>query len=132
MTIMPPVRDTTAIASVGTSYATAKKHTLTLGSYPAGSPFRGRLEAVTIQVSSIAGGATETDFQMTTDSAGDETIAGGIGGDLTTGITTATDGSVTYVLDFVQSTPVNDTVYVFYKTDAGTVTIDSITITWSE
>ena len=131
MTIMPPVRDTTAIASVGTTYDTAKKHTLTLGSYPAGSPFRGRLEALTIQVSSISS-ATELAFQMTTDAAGDLTIASGVGGDLTAGITTATDGALTYVLDFVQAAPVNDIVYVFYKTDAGTVTIDSITITWSE
>jgi hypothetical protein len=131
MTIMPPVRDTTAIASVGTTYDTAKKHTLTLGSYPAGSPFRGRLEALTIQVSSISS-ATELAFQMTTDADGDLTIASGVGGDLTAGITTATDGAVTYVLDFVQAAPVNDIVYVFYKTDAGTVTIDSITITWSE
>lgn len=131
MTIMPPVRDTTAIAAVGTTYATAKKHTLTLGSYPAGSPFRGRLEALTIQVSSISS-ATELAFQMTTDADGDLTIASGVGGDLTAGITTATDGAVTYVLDFVQAAPVNDIVYVFYKTDAGTVTIDSITITWSE
>lgn len=128
---MPPVRDTTAIAAVGTTYATAKKHTLTLGSYPAGSPFRGRLEALTIQVSSISS-ATELAFQMTTDADGDLTIASGVGGDLTAGITTATDGAVTYVLDFVQAAPVNDIVYVFYKTDAGTVTIDSITITWSE
>ena len=132
MTIMPPVRDTTAITSVGTSYSTSKKHTLTLGSYPAGSPWRGRSGGITIQVSSIAGGATQTSFQMTTDANGDETIGDGVGGTLTTGITTATKGSVTYVLDFVQSTPVNDTVYVFYKTDAGTVTIDSVTITWSE
>ena len=131
MTIMPPVRDTTAIASVGTTYDTAKKHTLTLGSYPAGSAFRGRLEALTIQVSSISS-ATELAFQMTTDAAGDLTIASGVGGDLTAGITTATDGALTYVLDFVQAAPVNDIVYVFYKTDAGTVTIDSITITWSE
>ena len=108
MTIMPPVRDTTAIAAVGTTYATAKKHTLTLGS------------------------ATELAFQMTTDADGDLTIASGVGGDLTAGITTATDGALTYVLDFVQAAPVNDIVYVFYKTDAGTVTIDSITITWSE
>ena len=51
---------------------------------------------------------------------------------MTLGVTTATDGGVIYVLDFVASTQVNDTVYVFYKTDTGTVTIDSVTLTWQE
>ena len=82
------VTDSTAIAAVGTSFATAKKHTIQLGSFPDGSAW--------------------------------------------TGITTATDGSVTYVLDFIQATPTNDTVYIFYKTDTGTVTIDSVTLTWEE
>lgn len=126
------VTDSTAIAAVGNSFATAKKHTIQLGSFPDGSAWTGKLGALTIQVSSIASSAAAVSFQMTTDSGGDITIASGSAGSLTTGITTATDGSVTYVLDFIQATPTNDTVYIFYKTDTGTVTIDSVTLTWEE
>ena len=126
------VYDSTSIASVGTSYDTAKKHTLTLGSYPSGSSFRGHLGSITIHVSSIAGSATQVSFQMTTVAAGDVILADGTGGVLSTGITTATDGTVTYVLDFVATTTTNDTAYVHYKTNTGTVTVDSVTLTWQE
>ena len=126
------VYDDTALTSVGNSYATGKRHTLTLGSYPAGTPFRGRLGSIKIQVSSIAASAAEVSFLMTTDAGGDEYFADGTQGPLTTGVSTATDGGVIYVLDFVATTQVNDTVYVFYKTDIGTVTIDSVTLTWQE
>ena len=126
------VYDDTALTSVGNSYATGKRHTLTLGSCPAGTPFRGRLGSIKIQVSSIAASAAEVSFLMTTDAGGDEYFADGTQGPLTTGVSTATDGGVIYVLDFVATTQVNDTVYVFYKTDIGTVTIDSVTLTWQE
>ena len=126
------VYDDTPLTSVGTSYATGKRHTLTLGSYPAGSPFRGRLGSITIQVSSIASSAAQVSFLMTTDAGGDEYFVSGELGALTTGVTTATDGGVAYNLDFVATTQVNDTVYVFYKTNTGTVTVDKVTLTWQE
>ena len=126
------VSDDTAIASVGTSFATSKKHTIKLGSFPDDSAWSGKLSAVTIHVSSIASSASQVSFRMTTDSDGDITIASGASGALDVGITTATKGSVTYVLEFVQITPVNDTVYLFYKTDTGTVTIDEVIVTWRE
>ena len=123
------VSDDTAIASVGTSFDTSKKHTIKLGSFPDDSAWAGELSAVTIHVSSIA---SQVSFRMTTDSGGDITIASGASGALDVGITTATKGSVTYVFEFVQITPVNDTVYLFYKTDTGTVTIDKVIVTWRE
>ena len=126
------VHDKTPLTSVGTSYSTGKRHTLTLGSYPSGSPFRGRLGSVKIQVSSIASSAAQVSCLMTTDADGDKGFAEGKQGPLTTGLTTATDGWVVYVLDFVATTQENDTIYVFYKTDTGTVTIDSVTLTWQE
>ena len=126
------VHDKTPLTSVGTSYSTGKRHTLTLGSFPLGSPFRGRLGSVKIQVSSIASSAAQVSCLMTTDADGDKGFAEGKQGPLTTGLTTATDGWVVYVLDFVATTQENDTIYVFYKTDTGTVTIDSVTLTWQE
>jgi len=131
-TFIHNVYDDTALTSVGTSYAIGKRHTLTLGSFPAGTPFSGRLGSVKIQISSLASSAAQVSFLMTTDAGGDEYFADGTLGPLTLGVTTATDGGVIYVLDFVASTQVNDTVYVFYKTDTGTVTIDSVTLTWQE
>ena len=98
---MHPVRDTTPIASVNTSYATARRHTLALGSFPAGSAWTGHVSSIVIQ-----------EFEP--------------------GVTTGTDGGLTIVLEFILSTPTDDTVYMFYKTDAGTVTVDSVTINWKE
>ena len=131
-TFIHNVYDATPLTSVGTSYAIGKRHTLTLGSFPDGSPFMGHLGSVKIQISSLASSAAQVSFLMTTDAGGDEYFADGTDGPLTLGVSEATDGGVIYVLDFVASTQVNDTVYVFYKTDTGTVTIDSVTLTWQE
>ena len=121
-----------AIESVGNSFDKSKKHTIKLGAFPDDSAWSGELSAVTIHVSSIASLASQVSFRMTTDSNGDITIASGASGALDVGLSTATKGSVTYVLEFVQITPVNDTVYLFYKTDTGTVTIDEVIVTWRE
>jgi len=125
------VSDDTSLASVGTSFDANKKHTIKLGSFPDESRFIGKISAVTIHVSSISS-ASEVSFRMTSDSTGDKTLLSGLDGDLDVGITTATDGSVTYVFSFIQSVPTNDTVYLFYKTDTGSVTIDEVIITWEE
>tara|TARA_Y100001938_G_scaffold147887_1_gene230173 strand:- start:2664 stop:3077 length:414 start_codon:yes stop_codon:yes gene_type:complete len=126
------VSDDTSLTSVGTSFDASKKHTIKLGSFPDESRFIGKISAVTIHVSSIASSASQVSFRMTSDSTGDKTLLSGLAGDLDVGITTATDGSVTYVFSFIQSVPTNDTVYLFYKTNTGTVTIDEVIITWEE
>jgi hypothetical protein len=128
---MHPVRNITPIASVNTSYATARRHTLALGSFPAGSAWIGHVSSIVIQVSSIAGGAKEVSFLLSEDAGGD-IVLGSATGEFEPGVTTATDGGLTIVLEFILSTPTDDTVYMFYKVDAGTVTVDSVTINWKE
>ena len=48
-----------------------------------------------------------------------------------TGVTTATDGAVVYKIDLDYIFDSSD-IYVFYKTDAGTVSVDAVELTYHE
>jgi len=122
--------DSTAKTSVGTSYATAKKATLSL-KMPSGFPIAFHLEGLFIRMSSLASSPTKLTVKLTTDANGDEAIITGTESTIETGVTTATDGAVVYKIDLDYIFESSD-VYVFYKTDAGTVTIDSVELTYHE
>ena len=119
-----PVAIGAAITSVGTSYASDKKATITLGSFPTGSAYTGMLSQVTIFVSSIASSAASLSFKLTKDAAGNKILASAENGALTLGETTTT-GSVSFVTDFDIHNSENDTVYLWCKVNTGTVTIDA-------
>ena len=127
-----PVPMDSAIASVDTSYNTARKHTVTLGSFPAGSAFSGKLKQITVWVSSIASSAANMTLKITADSAGNKILADGEAGAFTIG-QTATTGSVTFVFDYPIYNATNDTVYVWYKVNTGTCTVDADSyLVWEE
>jgi hypothetical protein len=122
--------DTTQKTSVGTSYDGTKKATLSL-QMPEGFPLAFHLEGLFIRMSSLASSPTTLTIKITTDSNGDEAIVTGTASTIETGVTTATDGAVVYKIDLDYIFDDSD-IYVFYKTDAGTVSIDAVELTYHE
>ena len=122
--------DGTQKTSVGTSYATAKKATLTL-QMPSGFPLAFHLEGLFIRMSSLNSSPTKLTIKITTDANGDEAIVTGTESTIETGVTTATDGAVVYKIDLDYIFDSSD-IYVFYKTDAGTVSVDAVELTYHE
>lgn len=92
----------------------------------------GRLSALYIHVNTIAAGATSLTVRLSTDTAGDNPWIGDSTATLSTGVTTATQGAVTFKIDvdFIKSA--NDILYCHMKTNAGTCTVDRIELTWEE
>jgi hypothetical protein len=127
-----PVPMDSNIATVGTGYDSDKIHTITLGSFPEGSAFIGKLKQITVFVSSIASSAANMTLKITKDAAGNKIIADGASGAFTLG-ETVTTGSVTFVFDFPVYDATNDTVYVWYKVNTGTCTVDADSyLIWEE
>ena len=127
-----PVTFDSNIASVDTSYNTARKHTVTLGSFPAGSAFVGKLQQITIFVSSIASSAANMTFKITSDAAGNKILTDVDAGAFTIG-QTATTGSLTFVPEYPIYVAGGDTVYIWYKVNTGTCTVDSDShLIWQE
>ena len=120
----------TPITGVGTAYATGKKATLLLPKN-ANRNFTANLGGLWIWMSSIAGGAAKITFRISLDAAGDEMLVTDTEADpIYTGTTTSTDGSVVYSLNGLPIDLSVDTLYVFAKVDAGTVTIDKVQLSW--
>ena len=122
--------DTVQKTSVATSYDTAKKATLSLN-MPSQFPLAFHLEGLFIRMSSLASSPTTLTVKITLDANGDEAIVTGTASTIETGVTTATDGSVVYKIDLDYIFSSSD-IYVFYKTDAGTVSIDAVELTYHE
>ena len=122
--------DTTQKTSVGTSYDASKKATLAL-QMPNQFPLAFHLEGLFIRMSSLASSPTTLTIKVTLDSNGDEAIVTGTASTIEAGVTTATDGSVVYKIDLDYIFESSD-IYVFYKTDAGTVSIDAVELTYHE
>jgi hypothetical protein len=131
----------TNVATVGVAFLLAKvhKHTLIPTTDPAwrrSVNWQGFLETLVVQVKAIAGGATAITIRLTWDAAGDECVIPDTAATLATGITAATDGSATYKIAAPARQPLagpgNSDIYLFVKTDAGTVTLDRSQLTWSE
>jgi len=98
------------------------------------------LDTVTLQLSSIAGGAAKVQIKFTIDPNGDYPVGpASVEEDIVFGETTATDGSVSFKGGFIiQGTgPTGCAVdargdvqlYLWAKTDAGTATVDYTLIT---
>jgi hypothetical protein len=121
--------DTVQKTSVGTAFDTAKKATLVLKQAP-NFPFQYHLEGIFIRVSSIST-ATKLSIALSLDSGGDEMIVTSTESTITTGVTTAAKGATVYKidLDYVFD---SGTVFLFAKTDAGTVSIDAVELTYHE
>ena len=117
----------TPIASVGNVFDVAKKATLSLPHNPI-HPFRAMLGMLKVKLSSISA-ATKVTMKCTFDAGGDDVLLPDTEATISQGVTTANKGSAVYSVDI----PVVFTatsLYVMCKTDAGTVTIDHVELTW--
>lgn len=121
--------DSTQKTSVGTSYDKTKAASLALKLNSA-FPLDCHLEGLFIKMSSISS-ATKLTIKLTTDSDGDNSIVTGTESTIETGVTTSTEGNTVYKidLDYVFD---SSTVYCMFKTDAGSVSIDTVELTYHE
>ncbi len=138
------------LAAVDTSFDVAKFHLHDLipdtnleGSYP-GPPgtrfstrktkFANKLEAIHVRVTDIAGGATSLIVRLCADENGDYTLVPDTEATLSTGLTTATSGCIAVEVGIPLFGLVNSDskFWLFFKTDAGSVTVAQSCITWSE
>ena len=128
-------RYVTSRAGVGMAYDAAKKHTLALRvAVPSAPALRrdGQMGALYVYCSAIAGGATTLTCKVTRDAAGDQAIVPSTTATWDVGVATATDGSVVYSVKIPLVLLTSDECYVFFKVDAGTVTIDESALVWQE
>jgi hypothetical protein len=131
---------TTGTTALTTSYGTARTHNLTQGLAPfitAGTSWTAFLESLNITVDTIAAGATSLTLRVTSDVGGDECIIPDTTATISTGISTATDGTVAFSsgIAFTNINTANQAdaiVYVWVKTNAGTCNLAYSTIVWSE
>jgi hypothetical protein len=127
----------TAVAAVGTSFNAGKNHKHELVySTPLGttSKFLGKVEGFTVKVNTIAGGSGTPTLTLrgATDATGDNTWFPDTAGQLALGISTATIGVAAYEFKLPLNIETSDDVYLFFKIDQGSCTIEKSTITWSE
>jgi hypothetical protein len=121
-----------------TTYATARRHTLTgLGGKSSVVQRAYFLRTLYVKVDDIAGGATSLSVKLTRDLAGDEAVVGEVTATITTGVTTATDGAITVAIDFAYSyndisDVTTDTLYLFWKVNAGTAQVRRIELVTEE
>ena len=125
------VTSDTDVAAVGTSYNAAKYSSVRLRTTPSPTRVGAILSGVYVKVKTIAGGATKLSIQISTDLLGDNIIIPSSEATLSTGVTTATVGAAVYDLA-IDYGSASDQIYIWYKTDAGTVTVDSVAVSWRE
>jgi len=90
-----------------------------------------RLQALYVHVNTIAGGATSLTVRLTRDAAGNQPWIGDTTATLSAGITTATQGAITVRID-VDYVHDDGDLYVHFRTNAGTCTVDRVELTWEE
>ena len=122
---------TSNVAAIGTTFDVTKfhLHQLTIPN----TQFTNQIEGLFIRVTNIAGGATKITARLCCDPNGDYTFLPDTEADIATGLTTSTTGTVAYAfgLPLKQFFGTSE-VYLFIKTDAGTVTLANSFITWTE
>lgn len=130
-----------SLDDVGNSFSTSMKIQINLNApHPtrsAGQPFVGHLGALYVDITGLQNSATKLTMRISTDGTdGDISIViPDTEATLSTGITTTTEGSVAYSIDVPYSDVTKtDAVYVYFKTDTGTVDIASsaVRLTWTD
>ena len=130
MSIYKP-RSESAVASIGTSFDLAKRIEIDMGMFPPTAAFRGFVSIIQIQMSAISSATTST-IRICRDSSGDEALVTDVTSSIFTGLTTSTKGTACFAVDGFLAVEENDKVFCFVKTNAGTVNVDYIEITWAD
>ena len=121
-----------------TTYDVGRRHALTgLGGKSTVVQRAYFLRTLYIGLDTIAGGAKTLTVRLTRDLLGNETVVGDVTATISTGVTTATEGNITVAIDFAYSfndvsNVTTDTLYLFWKTDAGTAQVRRIELVTEE
>lgn len=130
---------TLAVACTDT-YSTARRHNAWLlasdgtinPALSTASPVRARLGALYMSVDTIAAGANAITMRVCSDLLGDIPILGDTTATISTGVTNAAKGGVTFKFD-VPYSATNSNFFVFWKCNVGgTCTVRSIQVSWFE
>jgi hypothetical protein len=116
-----------------TAYGTGRRHNMNLQEdYTGNAPPRLniRLGTLNIRLNTIVTAASVT-MRLTRDLAGDDIAFGDTTATISTGVTTAASGNVTFKIDSLYGNT-DDNLYCFWKLDAGTATVDQIVVNWEE
>lgn len=129
---------TTDVAGVDTFYNATRVHAHPLynsETISTGTRFKGRIETIIVRVKALAGVTKPTSISVSgaCDADGDYIWFPDTPGQIALGVTTSTVGSAVYefklpIRHFFDS----NTVYLFFKTNNGTCTVDASCIVWSE
>jgi len=131
------VSQTTGTTALTNAFGTARAHDLAAfrPSFAQNTFWVGILDTLNIHVHAIAG-ATKLTVRVTSDAAGNESIVPDTEATISTGIGTATTGSVAFSAGVGMAnfnpTQTDALVYVWVKTDAGTANLKESTLTWRE
>jgi len=105
---------------------------LTTGTQKVGGPFIGYLESMVIRVKNIAGGATKLTIKLTHQATGTQVLIPDTEATISLEVGTLTEGGVAFEFGPFAYMHTDDQVHIFYKTDAGTCTVDALELYWSE
>ena len=119
----------TSPTSVGTSFDTGKYGSVEIK--PVSASVHIEPEMLIVQCSNTASTPTSLVIRITKDASGDECIVPDTSGSLSIGLTDDQDVTAVYEigLPYVDTASPAASFYLFFKTDAGTVTIDSADLT---
>jgi len=123
-------------AAVGTTYDATKLHSHDLHALGeggrSGQRYSGKIEGIYVKLNTIAGAGRIT-LRACYDQDGDWSFLPDTEAVISTAITAAGEGAVAYSFELpVITAAAFSQVFLFFKTDAGTVTIEESRILWSE
>jgi hypothetical protein len=123
-------------AGVGTTYNTSLLHSHDLHANDiggrSGERYSGKIEGIYVKLNTISGAGRIT-LRACYDQDGDWSFLPDTEAVISTALTAAGEGAVAYSFELPVITAVDfSQVFLFFKTDAGTVTVEESRILWSE
>jgi hypothetical protein len=85
-----------------------------------------------IKIEGAVGAVAKLTMRLCRDADGDDSIIGDTEADISFGVTTATDGTVTFYMDNVPYIYTDRYVYLFWKVDADSCDVTNVSLTWKE
>ena len=126
------VKNDMTVASVGSAYSASKYHAIDLlPDWTSTTSFDGYIEQLTITTSTIVS-ATETDFKICSDMAGDYIIIPTTSCHMERGTTTASIGNCIIKIGAPITLEESKYLYIFFKSNSGTFSIEKSSLIWSE
>ena len=131
---------TGTVSAAGTSFVDGKEVVITLyephPTRAVGTAYIGHLGALYVDATVASGSPTKLTIRISTAADGDSSIiVPDTEATFAAGITTSSEVSATYSIDVPYSDLTKtDTVYVFFKVDAGTINVaaGAVRLTWSD